>query len=416
MSKNVMLFTIVGACKLLENLITGELFTISTLIIKINKKKEILKMKLRINKDTLLENLNFVGKALSNRNIIPVINGILFELKSEGLYLTATDNEITIKAFIDKSDIKEIREEGSIVIYGRFVLDIVRKLPSGDIDIEEVDGGKAIISTQNSKYNLNCFDVNDFPKINMEEIQNPIMLTPGNFKAIVNQTVFATSTQESKPLLTGINLKIQGNSLECVATDSYRLAKKHISFDGITTENVNMVIPAKNINEFVKLIDSDEDKIEVHSFTNKVLFKYRNILFQSSLLNGTYPNTDTLVPDNFEIIYRVNLQEFFNVIDRASILAQAKDKNIISLETQGDRLIITSSSPEIGKIEEVMNMEVIKGADIKISFSSRYMIDALKSFDSEEITLYFNGEIKPIIIKQDDNGDLLQLILPIKTY
>ena len=373
-------------------------------------------MKLRINKDTLLENLNFVGKALSNRNIIPVINGILFELKSEGLYLTATDNEITIKAFIDKSDIKEIREEGSIVIYGRFVLDIVRKLPSGDIDIEEVDGGKAIISTQNSKYNLNCFDVNDFPKINMEEIQNPIMLTPGNFKAIVNQTVFATSTQESKPLLTGINLKIQGNSLECVATDSYRLAKKHISFDGITTENVNMVIPAKNINEFVKLIDSDEDKIEVHSFTNKVLFKYINILFQSSLLNGTYPNTDTLVPDNFEIIYRVNLQEFFNVIDRASILAQAKDKNIISLETQGDRLIITSSSPEIGKIEEVMNMEVIKGADIKISFSSRYMIDALKSFDSEEITLYFNGEIKPIIIKQDDNGDLLQLILPIKTY
>ena len=97
-------------------------------------------------------------------------------------------------------------------------------------------------------------------------------------------------------------------------------------------------------------------------------------------------------------------------------MAQAKDKNIISLETQGDRLIITSSSPEIGKIEEVMNMEVIKGADIKISFSSRYMIDALKSFDSEEITLYFNGEIKPIIIKQDDNGDLLQLILPIKTY
>ena len=141
-------------------------------------------MKLRINKDTLLENLNFVGKALSNRNIIPVINGILFELKSEGLYLTATDNEITIKAFIDKSDIKEIREEGSIVIYGRFVLDIVRKLPSGDIDIEEVDGGKAIISTQNSKYNLNCFDVNDFPKINMEEIQNPIMLTPGNFKRV----------------------------------------------------------------------------------------------------------------------------------------------------------------------------------------------------------------------------------------
>lgn len=373
-------------------------------------------MKLRINKDTLLENLNFVGKALSNRNIIPVINGILFELKDDGLYLTATDNEITIKAFIDKADIKEVKEEGSMVIYGRFILDIIRKLPSGDINIEEIDGGKAIISTQNSKYNLNCFDVRDFPKINMETVSTPVMLTPGNFKDIVNQTVFATSTQESKPLLTGINLKIQGNSLECVATDSYRLAKKHVSFGSIIDNNVNMVIPAKNINEFVKLIDSDEGEIEVHSFPNKVLFKYRNILFQSSLLNGTYPNTDTLVPDNFEIIYKVNLQEFYDVIDRASILAQAKDKNIISLETQGERLIITSSSPEIGKIEEVMNATVIKGEDIKISFSARYMIDALKSFNSEDVMLYFNGEIKPIIIKENDNGDLLQLILPIKTY
>lgn len=377
-------------------------------------------MKLRINKDILLENLNFVGKALSNRNIIPVINGILFELKSEGLYLTATDNEITIKAFIDKVDIKDIREEGSMVIYGRFILDIIRKLNNvEEVDIEEIDGGKAIISTQNSKYNLNCFDVNDFPKINLETVSTPVILTPSHFKEIVNQTVFATSTQESKPLLTGINLKIQGNTLECVATDSYRLAKKHVNFGSLGTlvdNNVNMVIPAKNINEFVKLIDSDDGQIEVHSFPNKVMLKYKNILFQSSLLNGTYPNTDTLVPDNFEIIYKVNLQEFFDVIDRASVLAQAKDKNIISLETQGNRLIITSSSPEIGKIEEVMNMEVLKGTDIKISFSAKYMIDALKSFVSDEVILYFNGEIKPIIIKEDDNGDLLQLILPIKTY
>ena len=146
------------------------------------------------------------------------------------------------------------------------------------------------------------------------------------------------------------------------------------------------------------------------------MFKYHGILFQSSLLNGTYPNTDQLVPDDFEIIYRLNLNEFYNVIDRASILAQAKDKNIVSLETKGNKLVITSSSPEIGKIEEVMNIDIIKGNDIKISFSAKYMMEALRSFNSEEVTIYFNGEIKPIILKEDDNGDLLQLILPIKTY
>lgn len=373
-------------------------------------------MKLKINRDILLENLNYVGKALSNRNIIPVINGILFELNSDGLYLTATDNEITVKAFIEKDYIREIKEEGSIVIYGKFILDIIRKLPVGDIDIEEIDGGKAIISTPRSKYNLNCFDVNDFPNIKMEFVNNPIKLTAGNFKEIVNQTVFATSQQESKPLLTGINLKILANNLECVATDSYRLAKKNVKFNSITEENINLVIPAKNINEFVKLIEEDDDEIELHAFSNKVLFKYHDIIFQSSLLNGTYPNTDSLVPAEFDIIYRLNLNEFYSVIDRASILAQAKDKNIVSLETRGDRLVITSSSPEIGKIEEVMNIEVLKGADIKISFSAKYMMEALRSFDSENITMYFNGEIKPIIIREDDNGDLLQLILPIKTY
>ena len=328
----------------------------------------------------------------------------------------ATDNEITIKTFIDKSKIKEISSTGSVVIYGKFILDIIRKLPNEDIVIEEVDGCKAIISTMTSKYNLNCFDVNEFPNIKLEVGSNPIKLTAGNFKDIVNQTVFATSQQESKPLLTGINIKIAGNTLECVATDSYRLAKKCVKFNDYTDSNVNIVIPARNINEFVKLIDDDTKAIELHTFSNKVLFKYEDLLFQSSILNGTYPNTDSLVPNDYEIIYKVDTNEFYSVMDRASILAQAKDKNIVSLETHGDKLILTSSSPEIGKIEEVMNIEVLKGEDIKISFSVKYMMEAIKSFDSKSITLYFNGEIKPIIVKENDNGDLLQLILPIKTY
>ncbi len=373
-------------------------------------------MKLKINKDILLENLNYVGRALSNRNIIPVINGILFELTEEGLYLTAADNEITIKSFISKDDIKEIYNIGKVVIYGKYILDIVRKLPTDEVDIEEIDGGKVVISTPTSKYNLNSFDVSEFPNIKMEESPNPVKLTAGYFKDIIEQTVFATSTQESKPLLTGINLKIQAHTLECVATDSYRLAKKVINYGSNTDENINLVIPAKNINEFIRLIESEEEEIAMSAFSNKVLFKYRNILFQSSLLNGTYPNTDQLVPSEFEIIYKLNLDEFYNIIDRASILVQSKEKNIISLETKENKLVITSSSPEIGKIEEVMDIEVIKGENIRISFSSRYMMEALRSFKSKEVTLYFNGEIKPIIIRENDNSDLLQLILPIKTY
>lgn len=373
-------------------------------------------MKFKINKNILLENLNNVGRALSNRNIIPILNGILFELNEEGLSLTATDNEITIKAFINKSDIKEISNTGSVVIYGRFLLDILRKLSSEDINIEEIDGGKVIISTLTSKYNLNCFNVNDFPKIKLDLGNNEVKLTAGNFKEIVNQTVFATSNQESKPLLTGINIKIIGDRLECVATDSYRLAKKSVKFNSDYNLNINLVIPARNINEFIKLIDNEEEAIIMYAFSNKILFKYKNLLFQSSLLNGTYPNTDSLVPNSSETVYKLNTSEFYNIMDRASILAQVKDKNIVTLETKNNKLILTSSSAEIGKIEEEMNINVLRGGNIRISFSVKYMMEALRSFNSKEINIYFNGEIKPIILKEDDNGDLLQLILPIKTY
>ena len=373
-------------------------------------------MKLKINRNILLENLNNVGRALSTRNIIPIINGILFELSEEGLNLTATDNEITIRSFIKREDIKEIESTGSVVIYGRFILDILRKLSSEDVDIEEIDGCKVVISTPTSNYSLNSFNVMDYPVIKMDMNEDAIKLTAGNFKEIVNQTVFATSTQESKPLLTGINLKIIGDRLECVATDSYRLAKKSVLFSSFESKNVNLVIPARNINEFVKLIDNDDLEIELYAFSNKVLFKYENLLFQSSLLNGTYPNTDTLVPTDFETIYKVNVNEFYNAMDRASILAQAKDKNIVSLETRENKLVLTSSSIEIGKIEEEINFEIIKGYNIRISFSVKYMMEALRSFTGKEVNIYFNGEIKPIIIRENDNGDLLQLILPIKTY
>ena len=373
-------------------------------------------MKLRINRNILLEHLNNVGRALSNRNIIPIINGILFTLTDEGLSLLATDNEITIKSSIVSSEIKEIIEKGEAVLPGRFVLDILRKLNSEDITIEEIDGGKIIISTPTSKYSLNCLNASEFPNIKIEFNNNPIKLTAGNFKEIVNQTVFATSTQESKPLLTGINLKIIGNSLESVATDSYRLAKKSVKFNDLIENSINIVIPARNINEFVKLLEDEESEIEMHAFSNKVLFKYNDYLFQSSLLNGTYPNTDTLLPNTFETIYKLNVNEFYNIMDRASILAQAKDKNIVSLETNGNKLKLTSSSAEIGKIEEEMDIEVISGSDIKISFSVKYMMEALRSFTGKEINIYFNGEIKPIILKEGENGDLIQLILPIKTY
>lgn len=372
-------------------------------------------MKLKIKTNILLENLNYVSKALSSRNIIPILDGILIDLNKKGLFLTATNSDLTIKTFIDKSDILEINETGQVVIIGKYLLEIIRKLPSETVTIEEIEGFKVLIYTNSSKYNLNCYNIEDFPKINIEENDRFIEIESGTLKHLIEQTVFATSTQEKIPLLTGINLKIDDNLLTCVATDSYRLAKKEIT---IKTGNIkaNIVVPASNIVELLKIIEDIEDKVRINIFSNKILFIYKNIMFQSSLLNGTYPNTDSLIPNEFEYEFESDLTKLYDAIDRASLLTVFKEKTIIQMEIKDKNLLLSSFTPEIGKVEELLPIKVNKGDNIKIAFSAKYMLEALKSFTGTKVIVLCNGEIKPIIIKDIEEKNLVQLILPFKNF
>jgi len=372
-------------------------------------------MKFTIEKSIILENLSNVVKAISPKNIIPILNGVKFELSKEGLYLTASDSELTIRAFIGNDNIKKIEEEGSIIIQSKYILDIIRKMPSDEINFELMDGLKIKISSDNSQYDLNCLDPKEYPTLKLEEVDKPIVLDGMTFKSIISQTSFAISTQELRPLLTGLNFNIVGDVLECIATDSYRLAKKNIKLDNPVDDDINIVIPGKNIMELDKII-VDEEPVEMHVFSNKVLFKYKNIVFQSNLLSGTYPNTSNLIPKDFAIIINTNSSNFFSAIDRAALLTQNKDKNIVKMRLKDSQLVINSYASEIGKVEEKLDVETKDDATIDISFSAKYMLDALKTIKDEEILILLNGEVKPIVIKSVTDESLIQLILPIKTY
>ena len=372
-------------------------------------------MKFTIDKNILLESLVNVVRAISPKNIIPILNGIKFELSSEGLNLIASDSDLTIKSFIPKENIKSIDKEGTIIIQSKYIIDIIRKLPSDFINIEVIDGLKIRIYTENSQYHLNCLNSEDYPQIILEESNNPIVIKSDILKNMIKQTIFAVSLQESRPLLTGLNFKINNDILEVVATDSYRLAKKTIKLDKEYPSEINIVIPGKNISEFDKII-SDDDDVQIHLFNNKILFKYKNIVFQSSLLNGNYPNTTNLIPTDFEIIINTSLDEFYSSIDRAALLTQSKDKNIVRMETNNNELNISSYASEIGKVEDRISVSKNTDKDIAISFSAKYMMDALKTFNEEDLLILLNTDSTPIILKSIKDESLIQLILPIKTY
>lgn len=373
-------------------------------------------MKLKIKQKVLMEHLNYVIKGISNKNLIPILNCIKFELTNDGLYLLSTDNEIAIKTFIDKKEIEDIDVLGEIVISGRYIYDIVKKLGNEIINIEEVIDSQVLITTETSSFKLNCNNVTEFPDLDLDFVENPIILDQKAFKTTINQTIFATSNQESRPVLTGINFKINNTLLECTATDSYRLAKKNLELTDKVKENIDIIVPSKNLIEIVRLLTDDDKKLELHIFNNKIIFKFNSIIIMSRLINGTYPDTDKLIPNEFNLKVKVNLLKFFNAIDRASLLTNEDEKNIIKFETKNNELTISSNIPEIGNVEEKLNIEKNKDDDIKISFSSKYMMDAIKTFDGEEIELSFNGEVKPIIITNPNNNNLIQLILPIRTY
>ena len=371
-------------------------------------------MKFIIKKNILLENLLNTSKAISSRNLIPILTGIKFDLKEEGLYLSASDSDISIRTFIKKDDITEIIETGSIVISGKYIVEIIRKLPDSDISIEVVDGFNMIVQTTGSEFNLNGIDPNEFPNLDLEETKNPIVINTVTFKNIVNQTFFCTSLSETRPLLTGINFKLNDDILEIIATDSYRLARKQIELKDKYENDFNIVIPSKNLVELARMLDDDKENINLHIFSNKVLFKYKNIVFLSRLISGTYPVSSNIIPTEFKVDIECNYNDLYDMIDRASLLTSDKEKNTIKLTLKNKELMISSNSPEIGKVEEKISID--NSGEIAISFSSKYMLEAIKSFNSDKVHILMNNDNSPIIVKSDDEKTLVQLVLPIKTY
>ena len=371
-------------------------------------------MKFVIKKNILLDNLLNTSKAISSRNLIPILTGIKFDLKEEGLYLSASDSDISIRTFIKKEDITDIKETGSIVISGKYIVEIIRKLPDADISIEVVDGFNMIVQTTGSEFNLNGIDPNEFPNLDLEDTKNPIVLNPVTFKNIVNQTFFCTSISETRPLLTGINFKLNNDMLEVIATDSYRLARKQIELKDKYENDFNIVIPSKNLVELSRMLDDDKENVYLHIFSNKVLFKYKNIIFLSRLISGTYPVSSNIIPTEFKTSIECNYNDLYDMIDRASLLTSDKDKNTIKLTLKNKELMISSNSPEIGKVEEKVAID--NDGEISISFSSKYMLEAIKSFNSEKVHILMNNDNSPIIVKSDEEVSLVQLVLPIKTY
>jgi len=373
-------------------------------------------MNFQINKDILLNSLITAQKALSNKTPNPALQGIKLEVLSDHLVITTSNSDIAIKLIVKDNNLN-IKEEGSILIPGKYFIEIIRKLDGLKVSLSLVADNMLRIEADRSDITLNMMDINDYPELEFNEKVKSVKINVRTLKTIIRQTAFATSSIENRPILTGVNFKIDGNKLTAIATDSYRLSQKIIELNEVY-EPLNIIIPGKSLDELLKVLENNNDIIELHFDHSKILFKYGNLLFQSRLLEGNYPETSKLVPTEFPIVIKFNKENLSTAIERASLLSSRDGNNsIVKLKLKSDNIVeITSNSPEIGKVlEEVYPVDEIVGTTIKIAFSSKYILEALKIFNSSEVSINFTGEIRPFIIKGAYDEDMIQLILPVRT-
>lgn len=380
-------------------------------------------MKFVIQREQLMESLQHVMKAVSSRAAIPILTGIKLEAYPQGIKLTGSDSDISIESFIPVEEDGHIYvehiEPGSVVLQAKYFPEIIRKLPQQTVDIEVDDHFNVSIRSGSAEFHLNGQDADEYPHLPEIQTEESFSISSDLLKDLIRQTVFAVSSSETRPILTGVNVSLQDGKLSFVATDSHRLASRKIPVNGnlALLEEKSIVIPGKSLNELNKILDDNQETIQISLTQNQIFFKTKNLHFLSRLLDGNYPETSRLIPDQSKTIVIMDTKELLHVVDRASLLAKESRNNVVKLVTKGDQLIeVSSNSPEIGKVVESIEAKSIDGEELKISFSAKYLIDALRVMDNTQVKIEFTGAMRPFLIRPLDDEDLLQLILPVRTY
>lgn len=378
-------------------------------------------MKFIIQRDRLINTVQDVMKAISSRTTIPILTGIKIIASEEGVTFTGSDSDISIESFIPKeedgNEIIDIKQSGGIVLNAKFFGEIIRKLPMDTVEIEVLNHHQTIIRSGKAEFNLNGQDHDEYPHLPQISEEHVFSIPTDLLKTLIRQTVFAVSTSETRPILTGVNWQISDSVLTCTATDSHRLAMRTAPIEIDPAVSYIAVIPGKSLIELSKILDDTNEPVEIVFTENQILFKSKNILFFSRRLEGNYPDTSRLIPTESKTELVLHARDFLHAIDRASLLARGERNNVVKLATLEDKVIeISSHTPEIGNVIEEIQSQSIEGEELKISFSAKYMMDALKALEGTNITISFTGAMRPFIIRSVEDTSILQLILPVRTF
>ena len=372
-----------------------------------------------INKNLFLQALNTTKRAISHKNAIPILSTVKIDVTKEGITLIGSNGQVSIENFISIQNENAgllVNSTGSILLEATFFINVVSSLPDIILDFKEIEQKQIVLTSGKSEITLKGKDADQYPRIQEISVSNPLVLETKILKDVINETAFAASVQESRPILTGVHfVLIDNRSLKTVATDSHRMSQKKITLEK-NGDNFDVVIPSRSLREFTAVFTDEIETVEVFFANNQILFRSENISFYTRLLEGNYPDTDRLIPTEFTSVLTFNTSDLRAAMERARLLSNATQNGTVKLEIADGIVSAHVNSPEVGRVNEEIDTESVTGEDLTISFNPTYLIDALKAIDSEKVTISFISSVRPFtLVPSEDTENFIQLITPVRT-
>ena len=363
-------------------------------------------MKLQVTQENLNRALGTVARVANSRNALPILANILVKTTNNRLSVSATNLDIAITHYIGA----KVGDEGSVTVPARLMQDFVSSLPAGVIDLE-LEENKLHITTDQYKSVVNGIAADDFPV--MPAIEGGTSWTiPGPIlKRGLQQVAMAASSDESRPVLTGVLLQTVDGNLYMAATDSYRLAEKNL---GPNKENVQLLVPASAMQDLLRIVSDFEDDVKVTHDDQQVLFQVGDVDLVARLIDGKYPDYRKLIPQKFAVEAKVKRGDLVNVTKVSSLFARESAGSVtIQVDEETKNLRIHSIASQLG--ENTATAEGTITGTGSITLNSRYILDALHAFSGEDVNFSFNGKLEPSLLNDPASNDYVHIIMPLKS-
>jgi len=363
-------------------------------------------MKLICSKSNLLNGVQIVSRAVSNKTTMSILECIMIDTTKGIITLTANDMDLGIETIIEGN----IVEKGAVALDAKIFLEIVRKLPDSDIKIDVDSSYKTVITCEKAKFVIIGKSGEDFTYLPVVEKENNVIISQFTLKEVVRQTIFSISDNDNNKLMTGELFEINGNELKVVSLDGHRISIRKIELKE-DYGSKKVIVPGKTLNEVSKILPGGADNdVEIFFTSKHIVFEFDNTTVVSRLIEGEYFRIDQMLSGDYETRLKINKREFLDCIDRATLLVKEGDKKpiIISITDECMELKINSV---LGSMNEIINIEKT-GKDLMIGFNPKFLIDALRVIDDEEIELYMVNPKAPCFIKNREES-YIYLILPV---